>query len=58
MNEQEIRAASRKELENYLRGWGFQVYDHESTDQLREAALENLRTEGEGVGPVVFRPTA
>lgn len=51
MDEQEIRQAGRPELEHYLRTWGFEVYDHETTDELRDAALENFRTEGEGFGP-------
>lgn len=44
-NEEDIRRASRGELEQYLEAWGFQVYDSETTDELREAALENFRTE-------------
>lgn len=45
MNEQEILQANREELIAYLEGWGFQCYDHETTDELRAAAVENCRTE-------------
>lgn len=44
-NEEDIRRAGRVELEEYLEAWGFQVYDHETTETLREAALENFHTE-------------
>lgn len=43
----EIRNASRKELIAYLESWGFQCYDHETTDELRTAAIENHLTEKE-----------
>ena len=46
MTEDDIHDMDRKELIDYLEGWGFQCYDWESTDELREAALENLNTEG------------
>ncbi len=36
----------RAALIAYLEGWGFQCYDHETTDELRAAALENFETEG------------
>lgn len=45
MTRAEINAMTRKELIAYLEGWGFQCYDHETTAELREAALENHRTE-------------
>ena len=45
MTKQEIEQADRDELVRYLTGWGFQCYDHETTAQLRKAALENWRTE-------------
>ena len=41
----EIQAANRDELVAYLENWGFQCYDHETTDELRDAALENWDTE-------------
>ena len=46
MTEDEINDMDRKELIFYLESWGFQCYDWETTDELRDAALENLRTEG------------
>lgn len=45
MTYQEIKAMDRKELIAYLEGWGFQCYDSETTAELREAALENHKTE-------------
>lgn len=44
-NEADIRRAGREELEDYLESWGFQVYDDETEEQLREAAMENFRAE-------------
>ncbi len=46
MNRQEILQASRAELVVYLEAWGFQCYDSETTDELRDAALANYDTEG------------
>ncbi|MBS3912714.1 MAG: hypothetical protein KGZ70_12985 [Hydrogenophaga sp.] len=46
MTREEIEKMDRQELIAYLEGWGFQCYDHETTDELREAALENFDTEG------------
>lgn len=46
MTREELERASRDELIAYLEGWGFQCYDHETTDELRAAALENQSTEG------------
>ncbi len=45
MTKHEIQTATRDELIAYLTGWGYQCYDHETLGQLREAALENWRTE-------------
>ncbi len=45
MSRQEINAMTREELIAYLTSWGFQCYDHETTSQLRDAALENYETE-------------
>lgn len=42
----ELEAATREELVAYLEGWGFQCYDHESTSELRDAAIQNFTTEG------------
>jgi len=42
---EEIKIATREELIAYLESWGFQCYDHESDDELREAARENFTTE-------------
>lgn len=44
-NEEDILQAGREELEEYLEAWGFQVYDSETTDELRDAAMENFKTE-------------
>lgn len=33
---------SRRELQEYLEGEGFAVYDHEDTEDLREAARLNM----------------
>ncbi len=41
----EIEVASRDELIQYLEGWGCACYDDESTDLLREAAMETFETE-------------
>ena len=46
MTEDDINDMDRKELIHYLEGWGVQCYDWETTDELRDAALANLRTEG------------
>lgn len=46
MTEHDIKTMKRAELVDYLESWGFQCYDWESTDELRAAALENLKTEG------------
>lgn len=45
MTLEELNTATRGELIDYLEGWGFQCYDHESTSELREAAIENFTTE-------------
>jgi hypothetical protein len=42
---QDIKDADRPTLIAYLEGWGFQCYDSETDDDLREAALENFMTE-------------
>jgi hypothetical protein len=47
MTRNELQTATRDELIAYLESWGFQCYEHETTDELREAALENFDTEGE-----------
>jgi hypothetical protein len=41
----DIRNATREELIAYLEAWGFQCYTHETTAELRRAALENYETE-------------
>lgn len=43
---EEIEHADRAELVRYLEAWGFQCYEHETTDELRAAALDNFDTEG------------
>lgn len=42
----EINTWSRAELVAYLENWGYQVYEHESLDELRDAAFQNAKTEG------------
>lgn len=46
MTKDEIETATREELIAYLENWGTACYDYESTELLREAALENYYTEG------------
>ena len=41
----ELRKAKRAELIAYLESWGFACYSHETTAELRQAALENARAE-------------
>lgn len=38
-----LRAAPRPDLVRYLQGWGFACADHESTDDLRTAAVRTYR---------------
>lgn len=45
MTLEELTTATRGELIDYLTSWGFQCYDHETTSELREAAIENYTTE-------------
>ena len=45
MTREEIKQATRDELIEYLEGWGFQCYDHETTSELRDAVLENATEE-------------
>jgi hypothetical protein len=45
MDRHDIKNATRAEIVNYLESWGFACYDHETTEDLREAALENHDTE-------------
>ena len=47
MTKRELERASREQLIAYLESWGFACYDHESTDELRTAALLNHQTEKE-----------
>lgn len=37
--------ARRSQLIAYLERWGYQCYPHETTAQLRKAALQNFDTE-------------
>lgn len=43
----DIKNATREELIEYLESWGYQCYDHESDEELREAATLNEKTERE-----------
>lgn len=38
-----LNNATRNELIGYLESWGYACYDYESTDDLRQAALDNHR---------------
>ena len=42
----DIHDATRKELIQYLEGWGVACYDDEATSLLRDAAIETFETEG------------
>lgn len=48
----DLQQASRAELVTYLESWGFACYDSESTEDLRNSAIENFETEGPGAGAV------
>ena len=45
----DIRWMSREELEKALVDAGFQVFDHETDQQLEDALLEHYESEGEEV---------
>lgn len=45
MTQAEIKTADRESLISYLESWGFGVYAHEPTEELRTAALLNQKTE-------------
>ena len=47
MDREELLHASRTSLILYLNSWGYECYDHETTDELRCAALDNYAAEGE-----------
>lgn len=47
MESEEIKNASRQELIDYLESWGYQCYDYETDEELREAAILNEKTERE-----------
>lgn len=42
----EIKRASRQDLIEYLEAWGTACFDDESTELLRDAAIETFETEG------------
>jgi hypothetical protein len=42
MDEHSIMNADRGQLQEYLEARGYAVYDHESTELLRECALDDL----------------
>jgi hypothetical protein len=48
MTRNQLQNADRWELVVYLEYWGYQVYDHETTDELRAVALANHDTEEAG----------
>lgn len=43
----DVKNATRDELIAYLESWGYQCYDHETDDELREAVILNEQTERE-----------
>lgn len=45
MSSDELKNASREDLVKYLESWGYACYDHESTEELRLAALLNHKEE-------------
>jgi len=47
MTRDQLQNADRWLL-HYLEYWGYQVYDHETTDELRAVALANYDTEERG----------
>ena len=46
---EDIQRAGREEIIQYLEGWGFAVYDHEDTDNLRDAAIDCFDAEADGL---------
>jgi hypothetical protein len=48
MTRDQLQDADRWLLVMYLEYWGYQVYDHETTDELRAVALANHDTETAG----------
>jgi hypothetical protein len=52
MTRRDILKAKRAELVKYLESWGTACYDSEPIALLRECALENHATEGDGYGPM------
>jgi hypothetical protein len=48
MTRDQLQNADRWLLHLYLEYWGYQVYDHESADELRAVALANHDTETAG----------
>lgn len=52
MTRQELQTANRDQLQAYLESWGAAVFDTEPTELVRQAALENHQTEGDGWGPM------
>lgn len=50
LTRQEIEAADRDELIEHLEGRGFACYAHETTGELRDAALEDLPVYREDCG--------
>jgi hypothetical protein len=52
MNYNQLLTANRRQLVEYLEGWGFACYARETESELRDVALENHNIEGDGHGPV------
>ena len=48
MTRDQLQDADRWLLMMYLEYWGYQVYDHETTDEMRAVALANHDTETAG----------
>ena len=45
MTRSELERATRQELIDYLEMWGYQSYDYETTQELRDCALANFDLE-------------
>lgn len=50
----DLREASRDELADYLRSWGFSADKQDSRVQLLSAAIVNFECEGAGYGPLLM----
>lgn len=51
----DVRRATRAELQAYLEARGFAVYEHEDTEDLRQAALLDIEERPTGEHPILTR---